>query len=141
MKHLEIFEKWKSSPWPQTRHYRGSKILEIYDLDDPEVKKKADSLATEFNKKFGWFPNNLKDGSVDLPLDSDVFFVNMIRPDGKPEDLLFMDYEETDKIGFNETTGSVSTKTLDGKYDIWAYASDIDGSIEVDWKELDWSAN
>jgi len=143
MKHLKIFENYgKSSPWPQRNHYRGTKVREIYDLEDPEIKQKADELATNLRKKFGWFPNNVtSDGTVDLPLDSDVFFVNMIRPDGKPEDLLFMDYEEGDKVGFDETTGTVSTTTLDGKYDIWAYASDIDGSIEVDWNELDWSAN
>lgn len=140
MKHLEIFEKWKSSPWPQTRHYRGSKILEIYDLEDPEVKEKADSLATELNKKFGWFPNNLKDGSVNIPLDKDVFFVNMIRPDGKPEDLLFVDYDEAERE-HGISYGTVSTKTLDGKYDIWASATEEDESIVVDWKELDWSVN
>lgn len=83
----------------------------------------------DVQKKFGWFAEwKNKIPEPDLFRRSDVFFFDVLRPDGKTELIFFDggDYE-SEEPGY----GYMSTETMDGKYSMHVSASRWGDDVEI----------
>jgi hypothetical protein len=140
MSHIKLFEDYfrpgPFSYWPKQPHSKGVKIMRTLDPDDvedlEEIKKAVESAFFRKNWFTGWVTN----GKAEIPKYTDVYFAEVLRPDGKTEILFFDNFEYVD-----DGMGTVGAETQDGKYEFWLNATGTrDGDYEIDYPlELDWS--
>ena len=139
MNHIKLFESFStsgpSSFWPRKKSYRGVKVLNVLDFENPVDKEKIKDYIKLAFQKNGWFKsffdsnNNLI--SDQLPL-GDLEFVEVLMPTGKREILAFEDFDNTESDDKNY--GILSSESLDGKWSFWVPA---EAGGRVEWDELD----
>ncbi len=139
MSYIKLFEDYSRpgpySIWPKQSHSKGVKIIRTLspkDEDDlQEIKKAVESAFLRKNWFTGWVTN----GKADIPKNTDVFFAEVLRPDGKLEILFFDDFQLDD-----HELGTVAAETQDGKYEFSLNATvDREGDYEIDYPlEMEW---
>ncbi len=141
MKHLSLYEsfstgkRWMASSWPKKGHYRGVRFLrELYPKEDA---KEITDLIRKYRDEKGWFSSEkYNPDNPDFKVPMDVYWYEIMRPDGKNEIIFFEDFNNDH--GDYSYEGFMTAETLDGKYEFTVGAIDTGDGYELDLDTLDW---
>jgi hypothetical protein len=141
MKHISLYEsfrtgeRWMASSWPKKGHYRGVRFLrELSPEDDSE---EITDLIRKYREERDWFASEkYNPDNPDFKVPRDVFWYEIIRPDGKNEIIFFDDFESG--YGDYNYEGFMTAETLDGKYEFTVDAIDTGDGYELNLDTLDW---
>ncbi len=139
MSYIKLFEDYSRpgpySIWPKQSHSKVVKVIRTLDPeDDKDLEEIKKAVESAFQRK-NWFTGWMINGKADVPRNTEVFFAEVLRPDGIPE-ILFFDGFETD----DHELGTVAAETQDGKYEFLLNATaNRDGDYEIDYPlEMEW---
>jgi hypothetical protein len=139
MSYIKLFEDYSRigpySSWPKQPHSKGVKIIRTLDpKDDEDLEEIKKEVESAFQRK-NWFTGWVTNGKAEIPKYTEVFFAEVLRPDGKAEILFFDEFFPGD-----DGMGTVGAETQDGKYEFWLNATgNVHGDYEIDIPfEMDW---